>query len=100
MNPADLPLALGHLDRFRGRDLALFLDYDGVLAPIVEDPLRAQPAPEMQQALEAASARWPVAIVTGRDLATVRRLLGSHPPPLTIAANHGFQLWSPERGDL
>lgn len=52
----------------------------------------------MREALEAVSARWPVAIVTGRDLATLQGLLGV--TTLTVAANHGFQLWSPERGAL
>lgn len=52
----------------------------------------------MRDALAAVSARWPVAIVTGRDLATLQSLLGMS--TLTVAANHGFQMWSPERGPL
>lgn len=52
----------------------------------------------MRQALEGVAARWPVAIVTGRDLATLQSLLGRS--TLTVAANHGFQLWSPQRGTL
>lgn len=94
----DLPRALDRLDLFRGRRLAIFLDYDGTLTPIVEDPAQARPSADMREALAAVSARWPVAIVTGRDLATLQSLLGL--TTLTVAANHGFQLWSPKRGAL
>lgn len=71
-----------------------------MLTPIAEDPLQARPGPAMREVLETVSGRWPVAIVTGRDLATLQSLLGSPASTLTIAANHGFQLWSPRRGVL
>jgi trehalose 6-phosphate phosphatase len=52
----------------------------------------------MRSALAGVSERWPVAIVTGRDLATLQTLTG--PSTLTVAASHGFQIWSPGRGAL
>lgn len=94
----ELPDALEHLDRFEGPHLALFLDYDGTLTPIVEDPARARLAPGMRAALAEVSERRPVAIVTGRDLSTLQTLTGLS--GLTVAASHGFQIWSPERGAL
>lgn len=60
--------------------------------------MQARPGPEMREALAEVSRRWPVAIVTGRDLSTLQGLLGMS--TLTVAANHGFQLWRPERGLL
>jgi trehalose 6-phosphate phosphatase len=76
--------------------LALFLDYDGTLTPIVEDASQARLSPGMRAALARVSERWPVAIVTGRDLATLQSLTG--PSTLTVAASHGFQIWSPRGG--
>ena len=88
------PDALEHLGRFVDRPLALFLDYDGTLTPIVEDCVgRLRLSPGMRAALDRLE-RWPVAIVTGRDLATLQSLTG--PSTLTVAASHGFQIWSRE----
>ncbi|PSQ99645.1 MAG: trehalose-phosphatase [Bacteroidetes bacterium QS_9_68_14] len=48
-----------------------FLDYDGTLAPIVDDPAAAHPHPAIPALLRDLAARHPVWIVTGRDLADV-----------------------------
>jgi len=48
-----------------------FLDYDGTLAPIVDDPTEAHPHPDVPALLPELAARHPVWIVTGRDLADV-----------------------------
>lgn len=58
-----------------GRQLALFLDYDGTLTPIVERPEAAVLGEDMRAVLRRLAARHPVAIVSGRDLAEVRALL-------------------------
>jgi trehalose-phosphatase len=53
-------------------------DYDGVLAPIVADPARAEPVPESIAALRslAAAERTDVAIVSGRARAAVAGFVG------------------------
>ena len=48
-----------------------FLDYDGTLAPIVEDPTEAHPHPDVPALLRELAARHPVWIVTGRHLQSI-----------------------------
>ncbi len=66
----------------------LFLDYDGTLAPIVDDPDAAVPHPEVPDLLRALEARYPVWIVTGRDLRALSSFLDQ---PLNAIALHGAQ---------
>ena len=53
-----------------------FIDYDGTLAPIVDDPAAATPHPEAPELLRALDDRYPLWIVTGRDLSSLADLLG------------------------
>lgn len=53
----------------------LLLDYDGTLAPIVDDPAKATPHPEVPDLLSALAERYPLVVITGRDLETLHRLL-------------------------
>ncbi len=76
-----------------GRPL-LMLDYDGTLAPIVEDPSEAWPHPDAPSLLARLSSRHPVVVVTGRDLETLARLLSGvegKPPPLRAVGLHGAE---------
>ena len=54
----------------------LFLDFDGTLAPIVDDPAAAAPHPAVPDLLAGLADAHPVTIVTGRDLAALAALLG------------------------
>jgi alpha,alpha-trehalase len=69
---------------------ALFLDYDGTLTPIVERPEDATLSGEMRQVLQQAARVMPVAIVSGRDLVDVRRMVDID--TLVYAGSHGFQI--------
>lgn len=73
-----------------GQPPALFLDFDGTLAPIVPRPEDAALSPEMRMAIERAVARGPVAVVSGRDLADVRARVAI--PGLAYAGSHGFDI--------
>ncbi len=53
-----------------------FLDYDGTLAPIVDDPLQAHPHRHVPAVLERLEARYPLWIVTGRHLRDLPAFLG------------------------
>lgn len=93
MRPASAPAILG---RAAGRGLALFLDYDGTLTPIVERPEDAVLGEPMRAVLRRLAARWPVAIVSGRDLEDVRARVGL--AGLWYAGCHGFEIAGPRGG--
>ncbi|QFU84983.1 trehalose-phosphatase [Natronorubrum aibiense] len=83
-------------DRFRSTladasQLLLCLDFDGTLAPIVEEPDEASPTPENEAALASlvSASAVSTAIVSGRALADVRDRIDG---PKTYAGNHGLEL--------
>ncbi|BAT16218.1 Os12g0192800 [Oryza sativa Japonica Group] len=51
----------------QGKKIALFLDYDGTLSPIVNNPEMAFMSPEMRETVRDAAKIFPTAIVTGRS---------------------------------
>ena len=63
-----LPSALNLIDEIitgaAGKRLAVFLDYDGTLAPIVSHPEDAWLPDSMRQTLRSLAARVPVAILS------------------------------------
>ncbi len=71
------------IDRFASvvaspRDAILISDYDGTLAPIVNDPSRATPAPFASVVLQGLSgAGIAIAIVSGRTVAMLQQALGN-----------------------
>jgi trehalose 6-phosphate phosphatase len=95
----DVPGGLAHLEevaaRLRGRRLALFLDYDGTLSPIVTRPELATLPEEARGILRRLSRRATVAVVSGRGLEDVRALVGLD--ELFYAGNHGFEIRGPDR---
>ncbi|WP_263840104.1 trehalose-phosphatase [Salinibacter sp.] len=65
-----------------------FLDYDGTLAPIVDDPAAAVPHPEAPDLLRDLDAQFPLWIVTGRDLQALSSFLDR---PYSAIGLHGAQ---------
>ncbi|WP_420749063.1 trehalose-phosphatase [Rhodococcus sp. O3] len=97
----DVPPALGNPElarRLAGRRPAVFLDYDGVLSPIVERPEDAVMSERMRTVVRDLAGRVPVCVVTGRDRTVAQQLMGID--DLTIAGSHGFDIWTPTRGAL
>jgi trehalose-phosphatase len=103
----ELPDALGDPDlrrRLGTQPIALFLDYDGTLTPIVERPEMAVLADDMRAALERVAAHCFVGIVSGRDLADVQAMFrgdGSKDAVtgaghLWFAGSHGFDIAAPD----
>jgi len=73
---------------------AVFLDYDGTLTPIVDDPREALLPRETRRAIGRLKELCPVAVVSGRDLAEVREMVGI--PGILYAGSHGFEIVEPD----
>ncbi len=91
--------------------LLVACDYDGTLAPIVEDPDAALPRPESVTALRALASlnATTVAVISGRalrDLATLSRLpsevhlVGSHGSEFDVGFVHAMEPAARERREL
>lgn len=86
----DLPPALRPLCA-RPAEAALFVDFDGTVAPIVEDPATARPLPGVPVVLGALAARLGlVAVVSGRPAAFIVDALG-HLPGVRLAGLYGME---------
>ena len=93
-----LPHALDDVDVVRGvldgRPPAIFLDYDGVLTPIVDDPAAATLDDTARAAVVRAVGELPVAVISGRDLDDVRAMVDV--AGIAYAGSHGFDMLLPD----
>jgi len=87
-----IPSALEHVHEIAqsGDRLAVFLDYDGTLTPIVSHPQDAWLSESVRETLRLLAARLPVAILSGRDLDDVRGRV--HVDGIVYAGSHGFDI--------
>jgi trehalose 6-phosphate phosphatase len=96
--PKQLKPALENMAEIVGtahkRHPAFFLDYDGTLTPIVERPELAIMSHEMRDAVRQLAEHGTVAIVSGRALEDVRKLVQLN--KLVYAGSHGFEIAGPE----
>jgi trehalose 6-phosphate phosphatase len=96
------------LERIARRKTLLVFDFDGTLAPIVDDPERARLRPSTRRLLGVLARRYPCAVVSGRALRDLRPrlaglalagLFGNHgaEPPASregaAAARRAVRLW-------
>lgn len=81
-------------EKLREGKPAIFLDYDGTLTPIVDDPDQAVLSEEVRMLIKSLSEAWTVVIVSGRDLKDVRKLVGLE--NLVYAGSHGFNMAGPQ----
>lgn len=93
-----LPSALKRRDEIFGRldeksPPAVFLDYDGTLTPIVEDPAEARLSGKARQVIKHLTRHYSVAIISGRDLDDVRNMVGID--NIAYAGSHGFDIAGP-----
>jgi alpha,alpha-trehalase len=91
-----LPSALEHAEEIVAagdRSLALFLDYDGTLTPIVSRPNEAVLLNSTRAILRKLAAKMPVAILSGRELEDVRKRVGTD--GIIYAGSHGFDVAGP-----
>ena len=92
-----IPSALEHVQDIAGgnRQLAVFLDYDGTLTPIVSHPEKALLSDSTRQTLQALAMQAWVAILSGRDLDDVRQRVAID--GIVYAGSHGFDIAGPGR---
>jgi trehalose-phosphatase len=92
-----LPHALAHLATLTadidGRRPAVFLDYDGTLTSIVDDPADAVLSEAGRRAISRLARLCTVAVISGRDLADARDMIGID--DLVVAGSHGFDIAGP-----
>jgi alpha,alpha-trehalase len=72
----------------------LLFDYDGTLTPIVERPELAVLHPGMRKLLRSLVKHYKVAIISGRSLADIKKMVG--PAGIYYAGNHGFEISGPK----
>ena len=73
-----------------GHQLVLFLDYDGTLTEIVEDPDKAFLSEETRNVIRRLASICTIAVLSGRDVEDVRRLVNVQ--GIVYAGSHGFDI--------
>ncbi|KAF9671897.1 hypothetical protein SADUNF_Sadunf12G0098200 [Salix dunnii] len=79
----------------KGKKIALFLDYDGTLSPIVENPENAFMSDDMRSAVKNVAKYFPTAIISGRSRDKVHEFVGL--TELYYAGSHGMDIMGPVR---
>jgi trehalose 6-phosphate phosphatase len=69
------------------------MDYDGTLTPIIDRPEDATLSPDMRRLLAQLIKHYPTAIVSGRALKDIRKLVGLR--KIYYAGNHGLEIYGP-----
>ncbi|KAM0871255.1 hypothetical protein ACQ4PT_039499 [Festuca glaucescens] len=91
------PSALGEFESLAaaasGKQIVMFLDYDGTLSPIVEDPDSAVMTDEMREAVRGVADHFPTAIVSGRGRDKVFNFVRL--AELYYAGSHGMDIQGP-----
>ncbi len=99
---AELPSALEEWAAIEahiaGRTLAVFLDYDGTLTPIVEHPEDALLDEGMRERIRDLASRCLVSVVSGRDVAFVIEQVAVD--EVIYLGSHGFDVVTPEGVEL
>jgi len=81
-------------DSIKGKEVAVFLDYDGTLTPIVSRPEDALLSEKMRDILIRLAAQCTVAVISGRGLKDVRKRVDID--DLYYAGSHGFEIEGPD----
>jgi len=76
--------------------MILLLDYDGTLVPIVEHPDRAAIGREEKKLLTKLSKKHTLALVTGRDIESFKRVFGEIPDSIYVISSHGSRIFRNE----
>ncbi|TVU39173.1 hypothetical protein EJB05_12580 [Eragrostis curvula] len=77
----------------KGKKIALFLDYDGTLSPIVDEPDNAIMSDQMREVVRNAASHLPTAIISGRSCDKVFDFVKL--TELYYAGSHGMDIMGP-----
>ncbi len=80
--------------RAQGKRLAVILDYDGTLTPIVDQPEDALLSGKAREILSDLAAHFPVAVISGRDLGDIRERVKVN--KIIYAGSHGYEIAFPD----
>ncbi|XP_075649318.1 trehalose-phosphate phosphatase A-like isoform X2 [Castanea sativa] len=82
----------------KGKRIALFLDYDGTLSPIVDNPDCAFMSDAMRAVVKKVAKYFPTAIISGRSRDKVYDFVGL--TELYYAGSHGMDIMGPVRQSI
>ncbi|GER34326.1 haloacid dehalogenase-like hydrolase superfamily protein [Striga asiatica] len=104
-HPSAIASFNGMMNSAKGKQIVVFLDYDGTLSPIVNDPDRAFMSDPMRSAVREVARYFPTAIISGRSRDKVYEFVkldevfyaGSHGmdikgPPLNVKSYGEYQI--------
>jgi trehalose 6-phosphate phosphatase len=94
-HPSALTMFEKMMDASKGKQIVVFLDYDGTLSPIVNDPDRAYMSKKMRQTVREVARYFPTAIITGRCTAKVYEFVKL--AELYYAGSHGMDIMGPAK---
>ncbi|GMJ06462.1 trehalose-6-phosphate phosphatase D [Hibiscus trionum] len=93
------PSALNMFDSItkeaKGKRVVVFLDYDGTLSPIVEDPDKAFMSAEMRMAVREVAKYFPTSIISGRSREKVKEFVQLN--NVYYGGSHGLDILAPPR---
>lgn len=96
-HPNELPYALDYMHTLKSKlathSLAIFLDYDGTLTPIVSHPELALLPEEIRQLLSDLSQHTMLTVISGRSKSNLKQLVRLK--RIFYAGNHGFSIEAP-----
>ncbi|XP_047323668.1 probable trehalose-phosphate phosphatase 2 [Impatiens glandulifera] len=94
-HPSALSCFQAMLSTTKGRRIVVFLDYDGTLSPIVNDPDLAFMSEPMRLAVREVANRFPTAIISGRSRHKVSNFVKLD--EVYYAGSHGMDIIGPPR---
>ncbi|KAJ6990891.1 trehalose-phosphate phosphatase J [Populus alba x Populus x berolinensis] len=95
-HPSALEMFEQIIDASKGKQIVMFLDYDGTLSPIVDDPDKAFMSKQMRATVRKLARFFPTAIVSGRCRDKVYNFVRL--AELYYAGSHGMDIKGPAKG--
>ncbi|KAJ8452708.1 hypothetical protein Cgig2_005044 [Carnegiea gigantea] len=92
-HPSALRSFEGMMSIAKGKKIVMFLDYDGTLSPIVDDPELAFMSDTMRSAVREVAKNYPTAIISGRSRDKVYEFVQLN--DVYYAGSHGMDIMAP-----